>query len=244
MPDSNRAGSGVGFPETLWSVVSRAGHGSRRALETLADGYRAPVLKLVSWFLKARRFTSHDPEDVSQDFFIHLLTHRTAIFGRADRNRGRFRAWFRTCLSNWLRTWSDEVRAKKRGGGARVASLDDDEAKQWEPAAVEASVEREFDRQWAKHVLDEAFRKLKEDERTGALEPGDFEIFRAKHVEEAPSGKDVAVLLGKDLNAVVVSLRRTSRRLKEHLKAALVAGTATEEDLNREIKDLLAAMSP
>ena len=55
----------------------------------------------------------HEAQDLTQAFFAHLL-EKQAI-GRADRDRGRFRAFLLTALKNYLANEWDKARTEKRG---------------------------------------------------------------------------------------------------------------------------------
>ncbi|MCC6739316.1 MAG: sigma-70 family RNA polymerase sigma factor [Planctomycetia bacterium] len=231
MGDSPDHSSGVGFPTTLWSQVLSAGRGSARAFEALARRYRPVVLTLVRWSLRLHGPARVDPEDVVQDFFLHLTERRGAILGRADRTRGRFRAWLRACLRNWLLDWSEQARRRERGaaaaGGAGEIAGDE--------------MEREFDRQWARDVMDSAMRRLQEDAGTRALEAHDLRVWQLKHGGDDPSAREIAMALGLPENAVVVSLRRTRRRFRIHLEAEVEATVTSREELEEEIRDLRRA---
>lgn len=223
--------SGVGFPTTLWSQVLSAGRGSARAFEALARRYRPIVLKLVRWSLKVHGPARVDPEDVVQDFFVHLTERRGAILGRADRSRGRFRAWLRACLRNWLLDWSEQARRRDRCSTASHDAGD----------VVGDEMEREFDRQWARAVMDSAMQRLREDAGTRALESYDLQVWQMKYGGNDPSAREIAAALGLTENAVVVSLRRTRRRFRTHLESEVEATVATREELEEEIRELRRA---
>lgn len=230
---SDRAGhsSGVGFPTTLWSQVLSAGKGSARAFDALAQRYRPVVFKLVRWSLRAHGPAGADPEDAVQDFFVHLAERRTAILGRADRARGRFRAWLRTCLRNWLLDWSEQVRRRERTS-ARPASG---------AGASGDDIEREFDRQWARDVMAAAMKRLRQDAATRALEAHDLAVWEMKYGGEDPSDGDIARAMNLTENAVVVSLRRTRRRFRAHLEAEVEGTVATRAEMEEEIRELRRA---
>ena len=112
------------FPTTAWSQLA-AGAGAdeparRRALETLARGYWKPVYA----YLRARRSLSNeDAKDLTQDFFAWMA--ETDFLARADRSRGRFRAFLKTALDHYLSHEQERRRALKRGGGQVLLAMDD-----------------------------------------------------------------------------------------------------------------------
>lgn len=229
-PDS----SGVGFPETLWSKVVSAGQGSDAALSLLSRWYRPVILKLVTWYLQSHDRQRHDPEDLTQEFFVHLLEHRLDVFGGADPQKGRFRAWLRTCLKHWLHNWSDRVSARKRGGAVTTSSL--------EAAAVHAadteSLDREFDRRWAEGVMARATARLQEDAASGRLERHDISIWDAKLGADAPSDREIAGRLQLGENEILVSLRRSRRHFADHLRREVALTVSSEADVEEEIAEL------
>ncbi|TAH35199.1 MAG: sigma-70 family RNA polymerase sigma factor [Planctomycetota bacterium] len=109
--------AGGRFPDTRWSLVLA---GDRQlALEHLAAAYWRPVYGYV----RARWARSEaEALDATQDFFLHLLEGE--LLSRADPGRGRFRAYVRAALGNFL---TDEHRrngAQSRGGGRRPLPID------------------------------------------------------------------------------------------------------------------------
>ena len=61
--------------------------------------------------------------DATQDFFVGLLGGD--LLDRADPSRGRFRAYVRAALANFLADQDRRRAARKRGGGVRFVPLDD-----------------------------------------------------------------------------------------------------------------------
>jgi len=87
-------GSGARFVTTHWSVVLVAGRSdstrARNALARLCQTYWYPLYAYV----RRRGHSSHDAQDLTQEFFARLLKRHT--FASADPNRGRFRNAFAT----------------------------------------------------------------------------------------------------------------------------------------------------
>jgi RNA polymerase sigma-70 factor (ECF subfamily) len=241
MSEEAPAAGGGEFPTTAWSVVLSAGQGSGKALENLFARYRPVVVHIVTWFRRTNRLRDGDAEDYAQEFLVHVMTHREAILGGADPQKGRFRTWLRACLKNWLRTRAEGEAALKRGGGATVISLEAEESIANGALVGKDDLEGEFDRRWAQDVLARAIARLREDERTGMLEEGDSEVFDLKHGQESLSAPQIAARLARPPNEIIVSLRRALRRLREHLQNEVSPTIATEKDFRAEIEDLFAA---
>ena len=88
------------FATTHWSLVLSAGDvaqpAARRALSELCQAYWYPLYAYV----RRRVDDVHEAQDLTQAFFSHLLEKQT--IARADRTRGRFRAFLLTALKNFL----------------------------------------------------------------------------------------------------------------------------------------------
>ena len=130
---------------------------SARALETLCRAYWYPLYAYV----RRRGHGAEDARDLTQGFFAALLGKQA--LARADRERGKFRTFLLGSLNNYLANEWDKARALKRGGGATLASLDEQDAEDrylHEPANA-LSPEKLFDRRWAETVLEMVFARLR-----------------------------------------------------------------------------------
>src|SRR5712691_5099032 len=144
------------FPTTQWSLLARASLNgettARQALEDLCHRYWLPLHK----YIRSRGYTEVEAQDLTQEFFLHLMEHAT--LKRADPLRGRFRSFLLGALIRFLRDQRERRQAKKRGGGALHLNLDEEAlpalAANTEPAVVL------FDREWALVILEEALRRL------------------------------------------------------------------------------------
>ena len=149
------------FPTTHWSVVLSAGGTSnpaaQEALARLCEIYRPPVLA----FTRYLGLPASDAEDLTQDFFTHLLTND--VMGRFEpRERVKFRSFLLRCLRHFLSNQRQRQQALKRGGGAKLASLEVlSEATQlpWEPA-TEANAATLYEREWATALLNQVLDRL------------------------------------------------------------------------------------
>src|ERR1700734_1952912 len=103
------------FPTTRWTLVVAAGDPrrkeSRSALVSLCESYWYPLYA----YLRRRGYPTDEAQDLTQEFFVRLLAGR--YLDRADREKGRFRAFILTSLKFFVADEGDRDRAKKRGGG-------------------------------------------------------------------------------------------------------------------------------
>jgi RNA polymerase sigma-70 factor (ECF subfamily) len=71
------------FLTTQWGLITASAQG----LEGLYRAYCHPVYT----FIRRRGYSRPDAQDLTQDFFIHLV--EKGMLGRADPERGRFRSF-------------------------------------------------------------------------------------------------------------------------------------------------------
>ena len=149
------------FPTTRWSRVVAAADpaepSARLALEELCRAYWYPLYAFI-------RRKGHDPDraaDLTQDYFARLLG--SDLLARADRRKGRFRAFLRTDCGFFLAHRAERGRARKRGGGVAPLSIDARDAEGRylrEPADPGLTPDRLFDRAWALRLLDGVLERL------------------------------------------------------------------------------------
>jgi RNA polymerase sigma factor (sigma-70 family) len=217
------------FDTTRWSLILHAGgegNGARVALDALCRTYRPPVLAYV----RARCAQREDAEDLAQAFFEHLLEHRLAA--RADRERGRFRAFLLTSLRNFLASEHARASAQVRGGGTIRLLLEDADP------GIDDGPEQAFEREWAQTVLSEALRRLQEEARRNGKEIL-FSRLRPFLLDTPDDDAYDAVAAALDMrrNTVAVAVHRLRARMQE-LVRGVVADTVeddaqTEQELRR-----------
>src|SRR5260221_10839559 len=144
------------FPTTQWNLLAQASLNgettARQALEDLCHRYWSPLQR----FIRSRGYTESEAQDLTQEFFLHLLEHAT--LKKADRLQGKFRSFLLGSLVRFLGDQHDRSHAQKRGGGVPHLSLDE------APSSLAANSEPGvifFDREWALVILEEALRRLK-----------------------------------------------------------------------------------
>ncbi len=145
-----------GFPSTVWTTILAARNaevGTRReALDRLIATYWEPVYAAVRF---GWRVPEHESGDLVQGFFLHLLQHD--FLRNLAPERGRFRAFLKKALRNYLLNHRrDEGRLQRRAGGPIACwdHFDGTEARTGEP-------ETAFDRAWMETVLSKAVQELR-----------------------------------------------------------------------------------
>lgn len=233
------AGTRAGFHTTRWSLVQQAGAAesptAQDAMNELCTAYWRPLYAEV----RRRGFSPADAQDVTQDFFARLL--RRQSFGRADRQRGRFRTFLLAALDHVLTDhWRDE-RAQKRGDGAAVLPLDADEVEQWyqELPANDADAAAAFDQRWALVLMERGLQALRQDYAAG----GRGALFEAlKPYLAAEAGDEgyaqAAADAGLSENSFRVAVHRFRKRFRDSVREQVEATVADPAEAAEEMRHL------
>lgn len=240
--NSNLPGAGR-FATTHWSVVLAAGRPKsasyQQALETLCQTYWFPLYT----YLRRQGYDSHQAEDYTQAFFAGLLAREGLRL--ADPKRGKFRSFLLASLKHFLSNERARARAKKRGGGRKVLSLDVENAESQyalEPRD-ELSPDRLFERSWALTVLARTMAHLQA-EATGTNKQELFDHLKVYLTAEksSVSYRDVAAELDMTEGAVRVAIHRLRRRYRELLRDEIAQTVTSDDQIDEEIRDLFTAL--
>lgn len=227
------------FATTHWSVVVSAGDSQSPeaswAMERLCRSYWYPLYA----FVRRRGYGHEDASDLTQAFFAKLLEKN--YLQTADASRGRFRTFLLTALMRFLNNEWEKSRTQRRGGGARVLSLDDAsaDARYWREPVDGGTPERLFERRWAETVLEVALDRL-----AGETERGRFEVLKGFLIEEkgTVSYDEAAAALRVSVAAVTSAIHRMRVRFRV-LMFEEVANTVDRPDqVEPELRHLLAAL--
>jgi RNA polymerase sigma factor (sigma-70 family) len=211
------------FHSTVWTRILEAQRGKDDAVCDLVLLYRAPLLRWV----RAQGLADADAEDVVQEVFLRLVSRD--VLGRADRERGRFRAFLLGVAKNVVREERERRGAKKRGGGARSARLSD--VYDLVPAPVEA--DPEWNSLWSDHLLERALDALSRES------PRLHEALSLRFQQEL-SHKDIAARMDRTIQQVKNDLHRARLKLVERIKADIAAYASSPEEVEEETAAFLA----
>jgi RNA polymerase sigma-70 factor (ECF subfamily) len=232
------------FPTTHWSLIlssaSDSGAQAETALAELCRAYWYPVYS----FIRARSASADAAQDLTQEFFLFLLTR--GIFASADPTAGRFRSYLVTSVKHFLADQADRRNAQKRGGGVVTLPIDLGMAEERfaRDVAYSETPERIFDRQWALTVVMQACDQLREAlDREGR--GGQFERLRGylPGGSEPSSSASLAEELGMSEGALKVAIHRLRRRYRELLRANVSHTLADPKEIDDEIRFLLNSLS-
>lgn len=234
------------FPSTHWSVLCRAGQppkdaSSRRAsVEALARLYWKPV---YAYFRLRWKQTREEAVDLTQDFFLWIL--EGAFTDHLDPQRGRFRAFVRACLDNFMRNQWRKANRQRRGGGEVTLSLDfgdDPDAflhSRIPGARAEVPPEEILDHQWKRAIMEQAVQLLEAWARESGREVVYGAFARhdlAESDADRPSYDQVAQELGIKKSDVHNHLTLARRRLVDCVREVISESVDSEEALAEEMK--------
>lgn len=225
------------FPQTRWSLVIGAQTDEdesqrARALAELCETYWYPLYAYV----RRRGLSPADAEDATQGFFFELVSkERVQLFSQ---HKGKLRAYLLSAMKHHLNDLRKREHAAKRGGGAKLLSLELDVAEQryaCEPSEFDTP-EKLFEMRWSLTVLERAFQRveaeyqrLKKDEVFAALKghlAGDGDDVSFREI-----GEQLGISEGAARN-VLFRMRKVYRRFLElEIAETLAEGESVEEEI-------------
>jgi RNA polymerase sigma factor (sigma-70 family) len=231
------------FPATRLSVLAGLRSTSEKAQTEAQDQvsriYWNPVYRHLR--LKWRK----DPEaarDLTQEFFAMALEKES--LESYDPDKGRFRAYLKTCLDRFALNEARAERRLKRGGGEAhfdFASIEAELAK--EEPTPEEQLDAEFDRALASSLLDVGVQDLERQlcDRGKTVHYALFSRYVLSDEEERPTYSTLANELGikeSDVTNHLAYARREFRRIVlDHLRLL----TTSEEEFDLEVRAVLGA---
>ena len=233
------------FPTTSWSLVGRAGSGDdtpgREALGQLLTQY-IPALRAHLVYRKG--LTLDRAEDVVQDFVAGKVLERDLI-AQADRDLGRFRTFLLTALDRFFLNWIRNQGARKRAADAGSEALG--ERAELLAAGDEASAA--FDVAWARSVLTEAIRRMR-DQCESSNRPDVWGVFESRVLapilEGAPAAdySELVTRFGFRSPSQASNVLATAKRMYARVLRSVVAEYARDDgEIEEEIRDLRAILS-
>ncbi len=210
---------------------------SRDAMRALCAAYWSPLFQYV------RRQISdpQEAEDLTQDFFRHLLEKK--VVTQATPERGRFRSYLLTSLNNYLKNEWERRSAEKRGGGKTFVPIDSAQLKEATPVDRELSPEQAYERQWAVTLLNRALDVL-QSELNEAGKSAMFDTLKPylTQAADAPSYAAVATELGISEGAVKAAVHRLRKRFRQIVRGEVSQTVSSPADIDDEITHLFRSL--
>jgi len=223
------------FSTTRWTMVSMArelnGADRMQALENLCRIYRPAIYA----FLRGKGQSVEDAEDLTQQFFLQLLTKNT--LAHAETSRGKFRTFLLTCVSNFVHNEFQRTRTLKRGGGMTFQHIHD-----IEPASADPGPDQKFDRKWAETVIDHALTRL-EEEWTRRKRPfHELKCYLVESRGQTPMSVKAAAL-GISEPALKSAVYRLRQRYGSLVRQILAETISPNDSVEEELEWLLSTLA-
>lgn len=243
MTDTSLPIGGPQFRTTAWSVIRDAQEPDAPeralALERLISIYWRPVY----WNLRLDWNCNRDEaKDVTQEYFSTFLDKK--MIEEVHQDRGRFRAFVKATLKNFMLSRKRAQNTLKRGGGRRIVPMDDLEKVETSASAKSDPPEKRFERELMRSIIQESLRTL-EKACADQQKPELFKLFETYYLEES-AGRDVKY---SDLeqqfqmtsHEVKNRLAELRARFREIMLGFLRDGISSEEELLGEIQEVFEA---
>jgi len=232
-------GRAATFATTHWSVVLAAGREDcDKALELLCAAYWYPLYA----FARRQGYDATESEDLTQEFFARLLQRND--LAEVGPERGRFRSFLLASFKHLLANEYHRQQTEKRGGLATLVSLDREELEtryRLEPADA-ATPETLFERRWALTVLERALHRVREEYRVSEKADLFEELKEFLSNQKSVPHAVIAAKYGVNVGAVGVTIHRLRKRYAEVLREEISHTVSTPEEIEDEIRHLIAAV--
>ena len=231
------------FATTHWSVVLAAqradGLRADVALEKLCRSYWPPLYA----YIRREGYGVHDAQDLTQEFLSRFI--QKEWLGHLQDQRGKFRSFLLTFLKHFLSDERDKAGAQKRGGGKTLVSLDDTSAEEryLDAPANGLSPDQIFERRWAETEMERALSRLREEYEAG----GKAALFeQLKEIQPGEHGEasyaEIGARLGLAEGTIASAVHRLRQRHREILRDEIAQTVARPEEIDEEIRNLLAIL--
>lgn len=212
---------------------------SNEALEKICQAYWPPIYA----HLRMKGYALHHAQDLTQEFFTRLLKGNG--FAGITPEKGRFRSFLLASLKHFLiNEWKRE-RTQKRGGGQYLVELDAIEPGMLaacEPQTGE-DPEQAYDKRWALTLLARARSRMRNEyEAAGQIERHDVLKRFLADGEEPSSYAETATLLGISEAAAKSAIYKIRQRFGQLLRAEISRTVAAPEDVEDELRYLIATL--
>lgn len=195
----------------------------------------------VYFFIRRRGHTREDAQDLTQDFFVHLVEKNA--FSRADPSRGKFRTFLLGALEFFLQHAAERARSQKRGGQESMVFVDAASAEaQYQLADSGLTAEQIFDARWAGTLIEGALARLQtEMEQAGKRELFD-QIWGFVVEGEESSYLEVAQRTGLTMSAIKTAIHRIRSRYRALLRDEIARTVTSSADFDEEIRALRSSL--
>jgi RNA polymerase sigma-70 factor (ECF subfamily) len=226
------------FRTTAWSVVAAAqdtqSPAYQESLAYLCKMYWKPIYRYV----RRRGFSADMAGDLTQDYFETFL--EKGFVEAADRERGKFRTFMLTTVTRFL---SKQYRKLKPPAPHVPLQIEIDEERQVtrEELADDHTAEDEFNRSWARSLIDRTLERMEETCAEGKqrLYHRVFRTYIESATETRPkSYRQIGELYGLSEMDVTNYLHRGRNIFQKLLREEVRHSVLTDAEVDQEIEEL------
>jgi len=238
-PDTRAKMLKQSFSATKWSLLVRdAGKVEEKLLSDFLSAYWRPCYLFIR---RDRGRSNEAAKDLTQEFITHLFENK--ILDRYKAELGRLRTFLKVALKNFLTDRQRMEGAQRRGGGKKAVAFDDLEIDRLNGMARSGETPEElFDREWAYELMITAIDTVQAKLKTDGRETY-WKIYQAYDLDPAPENRPTYSSLGEKYklkeDQVTKHLQYVRTKIRDAMVKQLNNQVATEEDLHREMEDLL-----
>jgi RNA polymerase sigma-70 factor (ECF subfamily) len=227
------------FPSTRWDLLAdaaRRGNPSPDALNEFSERYYAAVRA----FIAAVRHSREDADDLTQRFFeTAVLSGR--LFAHADPVKGRFRAYLKQAIRNFL---VDEHRRRMRTPQDGLRAPDAVVDALSSAADQSPGPDEEMLKAWARSLIAMAVARL---ERACAEKQQEehFALFRRRYMADAdrpPSWRDLGQDFGLDEKTARSRADTAVRQFRVILRDLVATDIGAGADIDQELQEVMAIL--
>ena len=216
------------FPNTQWTELASATlsgeESGRAAMDALCRSYWEPVRQ----FVHQRGWHPHEAADLTQSFFLYIM--EKGVLRQAEREKGRFRSFLQGVLNNFLLAERQHRRTQKRGGLVEHTELEE------ESISTESAAGLEFDREWARTVVQAALQRV-EAECKAKRSEGFYEVlavFIGGQGELIPQ-EDAAAKLNLSIGRFRTEVFTWRQRFRECMRAEVRRTVSAPHEVDDEV---------
>ena len=210
----------------------------REAMNRLLGAYWYPLYAHV----RRRGYSAETAHDLTQAFLERMLERQW--LGRADANRGRFRAFLLASLDHFLANERVGRRTLKRGGKVHFVSLPMDEAElRWRrDSSRDLTPERAYDLHWVLNLLEAVLRRIRAELASNGRER-EFELLKPYLTGgNPPRYAELTVALSLTEAAARMAVYRLRQRYRLLVREEIARTLADPGLVEDELQSLLTVL--
>ncbi len=179
MPDSTA--SLASFNTTQWTLIGRAVHGDARTVElALGELFLRYMPALRAYLVGAKHMRRDEADEAIQSFLTSKILEQ-GILERAHPNRGKFRNFLLVSLNRFLVSRARYELAGKRSPGTSTEPI----PAQADLADSAPPPDAMFDIEWARQLLADAVRRMKDQCEEGPAGHAQWLVFEERVLKPA-----------------------------------------------------------